>query len=340
MEPLRKALRTTTPEQEEQEALNLALALSLSEAEEERRKEEELLHQLRLINNARLGGNSQGAPSEIQGTLCFPSSIEWVRGWQTSPEHLLDKETDQQTGTTAGTTATTPTCDMQTAADGSEKDLDPQDVERLSSPRLISMSAFFDKKMKRVASALGLSFADSSFSPRVNTEEVDALSADELTRSYRRLQKRLAKFTFVEYTISGDGNCQFASLSDQLYRTPRLQSAVRRLVVKQLNDHPEYYSRFVPGDYRFYCWKMSQNHVWGDHLTLQAAADRYGIQISLVTSYKTYSHMHIMPREIKSCRILWLSFFGEIHYNSLYTEDDITTRIQMDDSNNSSCTLF
>jgi len=68
------------------------------------------------------------------------------------------------------------------------------------------MSAFFDKKMKRVASALGLSFADSSFSPRVNTEEVDALSADELTRSYRRLQKRLAKFTFVEYTISGDGD--------------------------------------------------------------------------------------------------------------------------------------
>lgn len=128
------------------------------------------------------------------------------------------------------------------------------------------------------------------------------------------------------------GNCQFASLSDQLYRTPKMQRVVRRLVVQQLTDYPEYYSRFVPGDYKFYCWKMSQNHVWGDHLTLQvqlsacshplikkrtderigqqAAADRYGIQISLITSYKDAPYMHIMPREIKSCRILWLSFFG------------------------------
>jgi hypothetical protein len=106
------------------------------------------------------------------------------------------------------------------------------------------------------------------------------------------------------------GNCQFASLSDQLYRTPKMQGVVRRLVVQQLTDNPDYYARFVPGDYKFYCWKMSQNHVWGDHLTLQAAADRYGIQISLITSYKDAPYMHIMPREIKSCRILWLSFFG------------------------------
>jgi hypothetical protein len=123
------------------------------------------------------------------------------------------------------------------------------------------------------------------------------------------------------------GNCQFASLSDQLYRTPKMQGVVRRLVVQQLTDNPDYYARFVPGDYKFYCWKMSQNHVWGDHLTLQAAADRYGIQISLITSYKDAPYMHIMPREIKSCRILWLSFFGELHYNSLYTEEGTPTHL-------------
>ncbi len=90
-----------------------------------------------------------------------------------------------------------------------------------------------------------------------------------------------------------------------------MKGVVRSIVIKQLVEHPEYYSRFVPGNYEIYCWKMAQNHVWGDHLTLQAAADRYGIQISLITSYKDSPYMHIMPREIKSSRILWLSFFGK-----------------------------
>jgi hypothetical protein len=214
-----------------------------------------------------------------------------------------------------------------------------QEEENLVSPSVLSFGGLFDGKIERIASRFNLSSLRGTFLPRVISDS-ESVDEDELTKSKRRLQRRLKEYTLVEYTISGDGNCQFASLSDQLYRTPKMQGVVRSLVVKQLMDYPEFYSRFVPGNYEFYCWKMSQSHVWGDHLTLQAAADKYGIQISLITSYKDSPYLHIMPREIKTSRILWLSFLSELHYNSLYTHEDIVLRRGLDAKASTECVLF
>jgi hypothetical protein len=40
---------------------------------------------------------------------------------------------------------------------------------------------------------------------------------------------------------------------------------------------------FVPDDYRTYVDKMARDGTWGDHLTLQAAADAYGVRIMVIT---------------------------------------------------------
>lgn len=56
----------------------------------------------------------------------------------------------------------------------------------------------------------------------------------------------------------------------------------------------------------------------GDHVTLQAAADKFGAQINLITSYEDTICMEILPNERKVDRILWLSFLAEYHYNSVY----------------------
>ena len=55
----------------------------------------------------------------------------------------------------------------------------------------------------------------------------------------------------------------------------------------------------------------------GDHVTLQAAADAYGLNVSLLTSFESEPLIEILPRERKSTRTVWLSFWAEVHYNAI-----------------------
>ena len=59
---------------------------------------------------------------------------------------------------------------------------------------------------------------------------------------------------------------------------------------------------------------------WGDAITLQAVADRYGVRVCILSSYPTRCFLEVVPRGGRhaSRRVLWLSFLAEQHYNSLY----------------------
>ncbi|MCI03314.1 OTU domain-containing protein, partial [Trifolium medium] len=65
----------------------------------------------------------------------------------------------------------------------------------------------------------------------------------------------------------------FRALSDQLYNTPDHHKFVRRKVVNQLKSHPDIYEGYVPMKFSEYLENMSRSGEWGDHVTLQAAAD-------------------------------------------------------------------
>ncbi len=65
--------------------------------------------------------------------------------------------------------------------------------------------------------------------------------------------------------------------------------------------------------------------TWGDHLTLQAAADAFRVRVCLLTSYRDAFVVEVAPREEEgrpgpsaTGPVLWLSFFAALHYNSLY----------------------
>jgi len=88
-----------------------------------------------------------------------------------------------------------------------------------------------------------------------------------------------------ELRVDGDGACQFRALSDQLYRSPRHHLAVRTAVVAQLRRHAERYADYVPMDYEDYLARMAKPDEWGDHVTLQAAADVFSADISVITSF-------------------------------------------------------
>ncbi|KAJ4822076.1 hypothetical protein Tsubulata_020324 [Turnera subulata] len=152
--------------------------------------------------------------------------------------------------------------------------------------------------------------------PKINGE---IPSIDEATSDHDRLLNRLQLFGFVELKVQGDGNCQFRALSDQLYNTPDRHKLVRRRIVNQLKSHPEIYEGYVPMEYGDYLRKMSRSGEWGDHVTLQAAADSYGVKILVMTSFKDTCYIEILPIIEKSKGVFGLrcttirSIFKEIH---------------------------
>lgn len=156
--------------------------------------------------------------------------------------------------------------------------------------------------------------------PRINGE---IPTVDDASAAHQRLLDRLKLYGLSELKVDGDGNCQFRAFSDQLYRTPIHHKSVRDDVVTQLTSHPEFYEGYVPMKYNDYVKKMARSGEWGDHVTLQAAADFYGVSICLLTSFKDTSFVQILPRQTKSKREIFLSFWAEVHYNSVYAEGDV-----------------
>ncbi|PPR84729.1 hypothetical protein GOBAR_AA35979 [Gossypium barbadense] len=59
-------------------------------------------------------------------------------------------------------------------------------------------------------------------------------------------------------------------------------------------------------------WLAFLNGEWGDHVTLQAAADLYGVKIFVLTSFKDTCYIEILPHDQKSERskILMLISFS------------------------------
>lgn len=155
--------------------------------------------------------------------------------------------------------------------------------------------------------------------PRINGE---IPTSDDAYVAHQRLHDRLKLYDLSELKVDGDGNCQFRAFSDQLYRTPAHHKSVREDVVHQLRSHSELYEGYVPMAYSEYVQKMAKSGSWGDHVTLQAAADFYGVRICLLTSFKDTCFVQILPRQKKSGRVIFLSFWAEVHYNSVYPEGD------------------
>uniref|UniRef100_A0A5B7AXF3 ubiquitinyl hydrolase 1 n=1 Tax=Davidia involucrata TaxID=16924 RepID=A0A5B7AXF3_DAVIN len=155
--------------------------------------------------------------------------------------------------------------------------------------------------------------------PKINGE---IPSVDEATSDHQRLLDRLRLYDLVELKVKGDGNCQFHALSDQIYRTTEHHKFVRQQVVDQLKSHPELYEGYVPMAYDDYLKNISKTGEWGDHVTLQAAADSYGVKIFVITSFKDTCYVEILPHIQKSKRTIFLSFWAEVHYNSIYPEGD------------------
>uniref|UniRef100_M4E4Y6 OTU domain-containing protein n=1 Tax=Brassica campestris TaxID=3711 RepID=M4E4Y6_BRACM len=103
--------------------------------------------------------------------------------------------------------------------------------------------------------------------PRINTKIPDI---NDATLDHDLLSVRLATYGLAELQMEGDGNCQ-------------------------LKQQRKLYEGYVPMKYRHYTRKMKKPGEWGDHVTLQAAADRFEAKICLLTSFREQSYIEILP---------------------------------------------
>eukprot|EP00929_Paragymnodinium_shiwhaense_P039855 TRINITY_DN20878_c0_g1_i1.p1 TRINITY_DN20878_c0_g1~~TRINITY_DN20878_c0_g1_i1.p1 ORF type:complete len:184 (-),score=35.63 TRINITY_DN20878_c0_g1_i1:490-1041(-) len=150
---------------------------------------------------------------------------------------------------------------------------------------------------------------------------LDARKREALAEESRsRLKDLFRRHNIRERPVEPDGNCQFRALADQLYGSQEHHAEVRSLAVAQLKTNPEFYVGFVPGSFEEYVADMSRDGSWGDHVTLQAAADALGTKIHVLTNphgYITDGLIEVAPRQQKSSKVLRVSYWQDVHYNSV-----------------------
>lgn len=185
------------------------------------------------------------------------------------------------------------------------------------------------------------------FLPREN-QLVRQQSQADTDLAHARLLSRLSAWGLRERPVKGDGNCQFRAVADQLWGDEAQHALVRQMAVEQLAEEPEEYRDFILGSsFEEYLEMMAADCSWGDHVTLQALADRLRVEIALVTSFEEAAEgdavILVSPRALAGTsrqrvdgeeagpasslpllRTLWLSFFAEIHYQSIEPATDQT----------------
>ncbi|CAK9023377.1 unnamed protein product [Durusdinium trenchii] len=153
--------------------------------------------------------------------------------------------------------------------------------------------------------------------PKVLAVPVAERAHQEAAARHELLLQRLRAQNLRERPVEGDGNCQFRALSDQLYGSQEHHTAIRQQVLLQLRGEKERYRPFVPGRFEDYVRSMETDGTWGDHVTLQAAADALGLRIHVISDYMKEAYIEVLPHEVKSSKVLNLCFWAEAHYNLL-----------------------
>lgn len=167
---------------------------------------------------------------------------------------------------------------------------------------------------------------------RINHDEIRAESDVD------RMLERLKVYGVKERKIEGDGNCQFAAMSDQMFGTPEYWDRVRQLVVEWLLEHADYpvgedtaLSDFLERDcfstWEGYCEYMARDGSWGDHITLIAMSEIFRCTIAILSSVEINDPNNQTPLTIirpvlsKPERLALLCHWHESHYGSLYIVD-------------------
>jgi len=152
----------------------------------------------------------------------------------------------------------------------------------------------------------------------------------KLEKNRKRLNERLRLCKLKEKRfIPGDGNCQFASISDQLYDDLDHAASVRSEAINWLLKNRNWklpngahISDFAHDQsWDEFCSELSRSGIWGNHLTLVAVSENYGAGITVISSNEGGNYIiNIEPSKIKLPKRILLSHYAEYHYGSVTKE--------------------
>eukprot|EP01128_Nolandella_sp_AFSM9_P010266 TRINITY_DN7059_c0_g1_i1.p1 TRINITY_DN7059_c0_g1~~TRINITY_DN7059_c0_g1_i1.p1 ORF type:complete len:582 (-),score=102.00 TRINITY_DN7059_c0_g1_i1:27-1772(-) len=162
----------------------------------------------------------------------------------------------------------------------------------------------------------------------VGTEKHKKMEADKVVIENRnRLNERLVPLGLApKRVIPGDGNCQFCAISDQLFDTLDNGGYVRQKCVDWLRENRDWelpngavlWNFAHDQSWEDFCMELSRSGIWGNHLTLVAACETFGVRIRVISSVKGDSYItSVNPKSVTTQKIVWLSHYAEFHYGSL-----------------------
>eukprot|EP00937_MAST-01D_sp_MAST-1D-sp2_P001094 g1094.t1 len=152
------------------------------------------------------------------------------------------------------------------------------------------------------------------------------LSASKLLlaeKDEKMMQEQIALHGLRELRVAGDGNCQYRALAVCLHGDEQKHGEVRKKVVAALETRRAAFQEHVVGDYDAFLARARADKEWGDHVTLQAAADAFQVCILLFAAFTDCAVIQVNPTGVAvTDGTVLLSFYPERHYNALLMRED------------------
>lgn len=226
-------------------------------------------------------------------------------------------------------------------ASTSPPNADPQPKTGQSKFGDLTESMYFDEELNKLQASLtrdgfSRSTVVSMLKELHKQKKADKAQHERFEAAHARLMFRLEAAGMKQKSvIPGDGNCQFHSISDQLFDSLEQSAWVRDQIVSWLKTHGDWelpengaqLQAFAMDDWESYCNHMAKPGIWGDHLTLTAAAQRFGVRIVLFSSIEDNHYVtEYVPTVITSPKVLYLCHYAEYHYGSVChkTEEELS----------------
>jgi len=141
------------------------------------------------------------------------------------------------------------------------------------------------------------------------------------------LRQRLENFDLGEIVMGSDGNCQFRSVSHELFGSQEHHLYVRKKAVEYIElNRPDFQVFFdSESELEKFIQEMRQPKTWGDELTLKAIAESLNVSIHVMTSNKGFGghFLEYNPAQSEiSGRHAFLAYISPVHYNVMTLRDD------------------
>lgn len=119
----------------------------------------------------------------------------------------------------------------------------------------------------------------------------------------------------VKY-VSGDGNCMFRSIADQLNPSDAAHIHFREIICDFIESHGDHFQLFIEDDEPFadYLARMRDIGEWGGHQELFAASQCLKVNIVV---HQVGAPRFILQSDIPTEKEIHISYHGECHYNSI-----------------------